>query len=382
MTLKHSKLLYALGSNGNGQLGIGSEEDTNEPTLCHFHSHDTEQDPIETLSCGGNHTLIISQSGRLLMSGLNSEGQCGVPVDRHQNFKVFHPHPSLQQCKLVACGWAHSIIVTTAEDGEEAVWSFGSNSHGQLGISPDLKFSSTPMRLSFVEKRDKIKTVKCGMRHTGLVTINGDLYLWGQGRHGQCADGDKTSKIYTPKRIPLGENLLVDDLSCGSQHSVIITKSGEILVAGYNQHGQLGIGVDSKGTSTFTLLHFILPPLVYPRKVDCGWHHTVAHLSDSSVLIWGRNNHHQLGFENAPEHITTNPLLHSFTVVPGSEHTITLREKDSTVLCFGWNEHGNCGPMEDQNAPLRLSKPLQVSLDAQRVFAGCATSFILGYKLS
>ena len=68
----------------------------------------------------------------------------------------------------------------------------------------------------------------CGGGHTGLITDTGDLYLMGRGRDGQLGRGGKVESIATPRSEPTlveyfsQNNLKIDDLTLGSNHSLAI----------------------------------------------------------------------------------------------------------------------------------------------------------------
>ena len=89
-----------------------------------------KRDEIISLSCGDEHTAVVTTSGRLFTFGSNEYGQLGL--GHYENVL----RPSCVKCikpdrvKLVACGKAHTIIAT--ESGR--LFAFGSNTEGQLGI--------------------------------------------------------------------------------------------------------------------------------------------------------------------------------------------------------------------------------------------------------
>ena len=57
--------LYAFGSNGSGQLGVGHTTDLSRPTL-----HKTEAtDEPTAIRAGGSHTIIIYHSGNVAFCG-------------------------------------------------------------------------------------------------------------------------------------------------------------------------------------------------------------------------------------------------------------------------------------------------------------------------
>ena len=68
------------------------------------------------------------------------------------------------------------------------VFSFGCNKDGQLGVGDQsIKFSTAPLLVSdLANKSISPSMISCGGNHTALVTADGDIYLWGSNFKGQC----------------------------------------------------------------------------------------------------------------------------------------------------------------------------------------------------
>ena len=68
--------VYTWGFGNEGQLGHGDKSDQFLPRRLVQLNH-----KIRSISCGGAHTALLSETGRLLMVGRGREGQLG----REQN---------------------------------------------------------------------------------------------------------------------------------------------------------------------------------------------------------------------------------------------------------------------------------------------------------
>ena len=104
---------------------------------------------IVDISCGYDHTLALSESGKLYAWGYNNYGQLGLGdvIDIFEPMTIEMPGNIF--IKQISCGRAHSLLLST--DGH--IYSFGLNSHGQLGdgstskkmspilIESDIKFT-------------------------------------------------------------------------------------------------------------------------------------------------------------------------------------------------------------------------------------------------
>ncbi|CAG8784542.1 6389_t:CDS:1, partial [Acaulospora morrowiae] len=113
--------LFAFGSNGHGQLGIGSKDDTNIPTRCILSDNPKNFSP-KYITGGGNHSAIITHDGELWISGLNNDGQCGPFSSLYDNTmtndssttiyrRMILPEElrSKMKWRHVACGWAFTV---------------------------------------------------------------------------------------------------------------------------------------------------------------------------------------------------------------------------------------------------------------------------------
>jgi hypothetical protein len=92
---------------------------------------------VKAIAAGWWHSLALTESGEVYAWGSNGRGQLGLgdTEDRHTPTQV----PGLGRVKAIAAGGEHSLALT--ESGEVYAW--GSNGHGQLGLG-DTKDRHTP----------------------------------------------------------------------------------------------------------------------------------------------------------------------------------------------------------------------------------------------
>ena len=88
-----------------------------------------KRDLIVHISCGDEHTAVVTQTGRMFTFGSNEFGQLGLGhndnVLKPSCVKVLKPDKVL----TVACGKAHTLVAMTSG----RLWAFGNNIEGQLG---------------------------------------------------------------------------------------------------------------------------------------------------------------------------------------------------------------------------------------------------------
>ncbi|ORY96242.1 regulator of chromosome condensation 1/beta-lactamase-inhibitor protein II [Syncephalastrum racemosum] len=331
-------LLLAFGSNGSGQLGIGHEDDVNIPTAClGIPSNVT----IRKIEGGGNHAALLTDDGRVFLSG---KGQYGdVRLDGTE-YTQFREPPELSQAKWkdVACGWSFTILVR--EDGR--VFGFGSARSGELGPSVT-KQTSTPLEID--PSLQNIIAVSCGWRHVVALDNEGRVYGWGWGRHGQLKQAPEDKRaIFTPFVIPTDRP--IKKIACGHLHTVLLDDQARISVFGSNKFKQL----EPDHASVTGAIN-----------IYAGWHHSVAHVpvEDSNprghFVGWGRRDYHQ------------SIVLSGDLFSCGSEHNLIVQ--DNILRAYGWNEHGNCTTDKEAVFAQRVSLPPgRITL----VSGGCATSWV------
>lgn len=135
---------------------------------------------------------------------------------------------------------AHTLLLTSAG----RVLSFGTGQYGALGHGysggkqlPDV------LRPQYVEALSGMRCVcvAAGELHSACVTVDGDVYTWGDGFCGQGGHGDKRPHL-TPKQVTAGglEDECISHVSCGARHTLAVTEDGEVYSWGLGHFGVLG----------------------------------------------------------------------------------------------------------------------------------------------
>lgn len=113
---------------------------------------------------------------------------------------------------------------TSINQVKQSLYAFGWNESGQLGIGFDTN-RQLPTSVKFPDEVT-IKSIFCGSDHSGAITENGHLYMWGKddGDHqtGLVLDPVDQS-VYSPKRVycdRLSGNSKALQASCGSDFTL------------------------------------------------------------------------------------------------------------------------------------------------------------------
>jgi alpha-tubulin suppressor-like RCC1 family protein len=186
--------IYCWGNNCWAQLGNGSKDENpvqeNNPELNEFLSDLN----ITVIKCGAHHSLALTQSGGVYVWGSNYRGQigCGDDFDKPMPTKV--KAFDEVKIKMISCGYTHSMALT--ENGY--VYSWGYNEFGQLGIGNTIN-SNRPKHIQM--KDIIIDKITCGDGHSLLLTNNGVVYAFGSNFFGQIGNGMKRYNIGTPIKL-------------------------------------------------------------------------------------------------------------------------------------------------------------------------------------
>ncbi|KAK4298747.1 hypothetical protein Pmani_028926 [Petrolisthes manimaculis] len=83
--------------------------------------------------------------------------------------------------------------------------------------------------------------IACGLHHSVVMCASGETYTWGSNSHGQLGVGDLLSRG-SPTTTRLPPSVRVVQVAAGSNHTVFLTANGQIYTCGDYQKGQLGRG--------------------------------------------------------------------------------------------------------------------------------------------
>jgi len=143
-------------------------------------------------------------------------------------------------------------------------------------------------------------------------------------------------------------------ISAGGNHTVALLTDGSVVAWGYNGFGQLG-----DGTTTSRLKPVTVRNLSDVKQVSAGGDFTIALLNDGTVKAWGSNENGLLGDGVAAnEHIpvTVKGLSNVKQISAGEDHAVALLN-DGTVKAWGYNGFGQLGDGTniEKHTPITIS---------------------------
>eukprot|EP00298_Acanthocystis_sp_HF-20_P013103 c20209_g1_i1.p1 GENE.c20209_g1_i1~~c20209_g1_i1.p1 ORF type:complete len:493 (+),score=195.51 c20209_g1_i1:38-1516(+) len=281
IVLDHQGIVWTFGNNMYGQLGTGSYSNSNIPTKVQLSLPLT----IIKVAAGGTHSLILTNDGDVYSFGNNAHGQlCNGNQGGSQTLPA--KIKNLPPIGSIAAGWGQTILL--ADDG--SVYVCGRNADGELGLG-DTVNRLTPVKNPFLSGGIDIA---CGSKHSLVLTSNSQVFSFGSNSHGQLCR--QANNLTIPTQIQFAGTAF--SVSGGMFHSafVVMPRSGSYsnknaVVCGQNLYGQLGTNLKND--------LFVPYPIsaisTSVRKVVVGNYHTVVLTDHHEVFAFGRNYDGQLG---------------------------------------------------------------------------------------
>ncbi|KAF1794231.1 SKP1/BTB/POZ domain [Phytophthora cactorum] len=256
--------LYTVGFNMRGQLGLGTATTVTEATLV----EELAGKRVVDVACSYFHTAIAMDNGDLYACGCNDYGQLGLGDHSGQlvprPVEYFFRHAVL----AVACG-QHYTVASLRDGG---VVAFGKNDHGQLGLDRVSEPVLQPTRLAQPLDSAVVPQLSCGYHHTAIVTEDGAIYTFGRNDYGQLGLGHKLH-MARPTLIESLSRMRITQVACGCYHTLALSDDGKVFPFGRNNHGQLGLETSMDCLSPQLISTLRNKTVV---KVAAGFYHSVC----------------------------------------------------------------------------------------------------------
>lgn len=79
------------------------------------------------------------------------------------------------------------------------------------------------------------------MNYNNKSVVSVTMYCWGSTVHGELGlGGIEEEQILTPKQLTWSNVDKVTNVACGENHTLLLTRDGEVYSCGSNDYGQLG----------------------------------------------------------------------------------------------------------------------------------------------
>uniref|UniRef100_A0A8P4KE64 Uncharacterized protein n=1 Tax=Dicentrarchus labrax TaxID=13489 RepID=A0A8P4KE64_DICLA len=149
--------------------------------------------------------------------------------------------------------WKSGTYGDFSTDGQVYTW--GQDSRGQLGLGKRKAGANSPQHLRSLSAIPLVQ-IAAGGEQSFALSVSGGVFGWGRNDCGQLGLGDTTGKIsiyvtckpvilcpidrHTPTSVHSLIMKKTVHVSCGKDHTAILTKDGAVFTFGSGKCGQLG----------------------------------------------------------------------------------------------------------------------------------------------
>ncbi|OAD53000.1 RCC1 and BTB domain-containing protein 1 [Eufriesea mexicana] len=274
------KMVYALGNNTSGCLGIGDTNSTLYPRkveeLCNQN--------VTMFTHGiGPYVLALTEEGKVYSWGCNARNQLGnSSTDPCLRPTCVTKNISCKFIVSIACGSRHSLVLSS--DGNVFAW--GENTYGQVGNGDTTNVTvCTPKMVNNVLSSKRVVCISCCHLSSVAVTDKGEVYSWGQNNVGQLGNGN-TINGYVPSKVAGLAGVEIEKVVCGCLHVLALSNKGVLYVWGENCFGQLGIGNNISICSPKKLIVKDWANVLDIAASHCS-HMSAAMVEGSEIYVWG-----------------------------------------------------------------------------------------------
>jgi alpha-tubulin suppressor-like RCC1 family protein len=310
----------------------------------------------------------------------------------------------LRNVTSVASGFGHSMALLN--NGTPVAW--GLNDNGQLGngttANSDVPtivcavgtappcYANPLTSVSAIAAGDPIPDGVGSSFSNGFslaLTKAGTVAAWGDDIEGELGNGASGSAADTsiPVNVcavgaasPCGPNILtgVTAIAAGGAHSLALLSNGTVVAWGDNAFGQLGNGTMS---TTPVSTPVPVPGLQGVIAIAAGALHSLALLNNGQVMAWGDGSSGELGngtlaASDVPVPVSLPVGATVAAVAAGRTDSFALRA-DGTVLAWGDNQYGELG---DGTGGGFAFSDVPVSVCAVGTAAPCGTNVLNGVE--
>ncbi|ORY10414.1 regulator of chromosome condensation 1/beta-lactamase-inhibitor protein II [Clohesyomyces aquaticus] len=326
--------LYAFGSNGEGQLGIGNNHDTPRPTRVPFTSSLSGTNLLR-ITGGANHTLIHLDhcGGTVYGAGSNQYGQLEPSrIDRLEKFRKLN-----QRITLCAAAQNSSAFISNGNtkpngNGRAMLFGLGISEWGELGpvvAAPEAyhEYGGWEPKKLFRFPTNVIDFA-AGAWHYVAVLQDGQIWGWGKGRNGQLGRGRPDENLIPSELDPVDFQPV--RVVCGKEFTYLVGDpvTGSHAILGDRPTIRRGIPENVPGW----------------KQIGASWNAVFVLFDDGRLIGFGKENLWELVPAGLP------PIDN---IAVGACHVLALT-KAGNLLTWGWGEHGNCGLLDTERYPKNI----------------------------
>ncbi|XP_051176119.1 probable E3 ubiquitin-protein ligase HERC4 isoform X2 [Leptopilina boulardi] len=251
---------------------------------------------------------------------------------------------------------------------------WGSTVHGELGLGGIEDENILSPRVIDFEKASEVEQIACGENYTIVITRDGQMYSCGNNDFGQLGhEKDRKKRL---ELIPELETFAFKKVACGAYHSLVINEWGQVFCWGCNTEGQLGLDSSSIAERIPRMLKALATRIVV--QIACGLKHALALTNNGELYSWGSNKEGQLGIGSHIKKELKPKLISSLAGIPiafiacGGYHSIVV-SKSGAIFGWGKNNFGQLGLNDTQGR--NLPSQLRTLRNSKVRYVSCGEEF-------
>jgi len=193
--IKNTGTLWTWGRGTSGRLGSNTTTNRSSPVTVVGGITDWIM-----ASCGYQHMAAIRSTGQLYTWGANFVGALGTggTASRSSPGTTAGGGTNWVYC---SAGGEQNSGFTAAIKSDGTLWTWGSNSLGQLGEGSSTDRSSPG---TVAGGGTNWKSVAVGSQHVGAIKTDGTLWTWGSATYGRLGEGSSTNNRSSPGTVAGG----------------------------------------------------------------------------------------------------------------------------------------------------------------------------------
>ena len=152
-----------------------------------------------SIHLGFDFAVALDTSHHIWVWGSNHHGQLGMNTsDIFISTPTKHPFFKDMEVAHLFVGSFHTLTLVN-----NSLYAFGDNEHGQLGVG-DFDSHSLPIQVNAPTfTHETLLTACAGRGHSLLISTSGNVWSWGLNSHGQLGLGDRRTRFNPTRLIPL-----------------------------------------------------------------------------------------------------------------------------------------------------------------------------------
>ena len=236
---------------------------------------------LKKMKCGFDHAIILHDDCSITSLGDNRKGQSFAPDPLHSGFYHFTANHDVD---TISCGARFTFIY---KKGTRKCRIAGHNEFHQLFHSSQQDFSTdSPSKTFGIEWNPEIPVfeggfnqISCGTNHTLVLMESGAVYAFGCNLDGQLGTGTTTSHNYPYSPKFWGSHQINKPVLLHAGHgcSLFIGTDGKLFGCGKKDEGRIGLSWDP--TKPVQLL-----PAVVPLEKDIEIKNISSGLSHCTII--------------------------------------------------------------------------------------------------